>query len=240
MEDGLTVYCVVHHGTASHVPALPIRHANALQNAQLIAVDAIVARNTLQLVHRNPKLLANLPARIARLDLDLARAIRAIQPLRAMRPRHTGAAPVHVDELEHDEQEDEDGERKGHEHAHRGPVLGVGALVARLRFLRRVALPHGFQVAVASAWGRLVERAVRVAEGVAFCVAVVADALHAFGEAALVLEDVSAGWSGGMGEVEDLHRPCLPSDPSWSTMYCCRDVEYALNGPSCSIDGEMQ
>jgi hypothetical protein len=173
------------------------RHAHGLPDSQAVTVDVLVPFQPQQLLYTQTITLRNRPTCFALLDSNMTTAFMTVQNLRGSVVSPYAKAAVDASEHQQQEYKDEECER---EHCAHGlavvPVHGVVALFDIFGW--RVACRLGrletgwFEFPVAGTRFGLEEVAVGVAEGVALCVGIVAYALHALGQAMLVLELISS------------------------------------------------
>jgi hypothetical protein len=187
--------------TPSVQTRLSHRYTQALPNAKPVAIYLLVSRQRQQIDYTQGMFLRNCPAGVTCFNLNLATAIMTVHNLRntVVSPRLVRTtSKVAVGRFEEQQKEHKDEEREREHGPHRGAVVLLDELIALFYvFRRRIVcclrshLAGWSEFAVARAWGRLVEIALCVAEGVALRVGVVAYALHTLRQAVLVLECVS-------------------------------------------------
>ena len=153
---------------------------------QRITIYSLIPLHCQQFLYTHTMRLGDFPAGVSFLNRDSRRTIITVD----LRRPNISSRPSASEKPEHEKHEHDGDESKRQHHLHGLSIRLLDLLIARLNFRIAQQWPLALRVelAIAVAFGGLVDGAVGGAEGVGLRVGVVADALEALGETLLVLD----------------------------------------------------
>ena len=153
---------------------------------QRITVYSLIPLHCQQFLYTHTMRLGDFPAGVSFLNRDSRRIIITVD----LRRPNISSRPSASEKPEHEKHEHDGDESKRQHHLHGLSIRLLDLLIARLNFriAQQWSLALRVELAIAVAFGGLVDGAVGGAEGVGLRVGVVANALEALGETLLVLD----------------------------------------------------